>query len=379
MTPTLSLCMALMERPSITPSDAGCNALLMSRLEALGFRIESMPFGDVQNFWARKGTEGPVFAFAGHTDVVPTGPETEWNSAPFTPSVREGLLFGRGAADMKGSIAAMVIACERFLASGTPFTGSLAFLITSDEEGVAINGTRKVIEVLEARQEKIDYCIVGEPSSSKQLGDVIKIGRRGSLHGFLTVHGIQGHVAYPHLARNPIHTALLPLHALAEEVWDNGNAAFPPTSFQISNVHSGTGADNVIPGTLQAKFNFRFSTELDEATIRARTHAILDAYPLDYTLEWQLSGNPFLTARGTLIDVVQESIRQVVGIETECSTSGGTSDGRFIAPTGAQLLELGPCNATIHKVNEHVSLAELETLTDLYEDVLRRVFAPTTA
>ncbi len=379
MTPTLSLCMALMERPSITPSDAGCNALLMSRLEALGFRIESMPFGDVQNFWARKGTEGPVFAFAGHTDVVPTGPETEWKSAPFMPSVREGLLFGRGAADMKGSIAAMVIACERFLASGTPFTGSLAFLITSDEEGVAINGTRKVIEVLEAREEKIDYCIVGEPSSSKQLGDVIKIGRRGSLHGFLTVHGIQGHVAYPHLARNPIHTALLPLHALAEEVWDNGNAAFPPTSFQISNVHSGTGADNVIPGTLQAKFNFRFSTELDEATIRARTHAILDAYPLDYTLEWQLSGNPFLTARGTLIDVVQESIRQVVGIETECSTSGGTSDGRFIAPTGAQLLELGPCNATIHKVNEHVSLAELETLTDLYEDVLRRVFAPTTA
>ncbi|MCP5358095.1 MAG: succinyl-diaminopimelate desuccinylase [Pseudomonadales bacterium] len=373
MTSTLSLAMALMEKPSVTPDDAGCHQLLTERLQAMGFVVESMPFGNVSNLWARRGKAGPLFVFAGHTDVVPAGPREDWLCDPFTPTVRDGMLYGRGAADMKGSIAAMVVACEQFLASNDAFTGSIGFLITSDEEGVALDGTRRVMEVLEGRGEKIDYCIVGEPSSSKTLGDVIKIGRRGSLHGLLTVHGVQGHVAYPHLASNPIHKAMAPLHALASETWDEGNEAFPPTSFQISNISSGTGADNVIPGTLHARFNFRFSTELTQEEIQRRTEAILDDFELEYTLEWQLSGNPFLTQPGTLINVVSESIRHVNGVETECSTSGGTSDGRFIAPTGAQLLELGPCNATIHKVNEHVSIADLDTLTRVYEDVLARL------
>ncbi|MCB1648095.1 MAG: succinyl-diaminopimelate desuccinylase [Pseudomonadales bacterium] len=373
MTPTLSLAMALMEKPSVTPDDAGCQPLLAQRLQALGFVIEPMPFGDVSNLWARLGNEEPVFVFAGHTDVVPPGQAQDWLSEPFAPVVRDGMLYGRGAADMKGSIAAMVVACERFLASGEPFQGSIAFLITSDEEGVAADGTRRVMEVLESRGEKIHYCIVGEPSSSDTLGDVIKIGRRGSLHGLLTVHGVQGHVAYPHLASNPIHKAMAPLHALASETWDEGNEAFPPTSFQISNISSGTGADNVIPGTLHARFNFRFSTELTQEEIQQRTQAILDDFELEYSLEWQLSGNPFLTRSGTLIDAVKQSIRHICGVETECSTSGGTSDGRFIAPSGAQLLELGPCNATIHKVNEHVSIDDLETLTRLYEDVMTRL------
>lgn len=373
MTSTLSLCMALIEKASVTPDDAGCNQLLMDRLQGLGFKIETLPFGEVNNFWARLGNKGPVFAFAGHTDVVPTGPVEDWLFDPFTPTVRDGVLYGRGTADMKGSIAAMVTACERFLAADKPFEGSIAFLITSDEEGSAINGTRKVIEVLEARDEKIDYCIVGEPSSSKELGDVIKIGRRGSLHGKLKVHGVQGHVAYPHLASNPIHKAMLPLHELIKETWDEGNQDFPPTTLQVSNIHSGTGTDNVIPGTLDAQFNFRFSTQLTEAEIRSRTEAILDAHELEYTLDWQLSGNPFLTSRGPLIDVVSQSIKHINGVETQCSTTGGTSDGRFIAPTGAQLLELGPCNATIHKVNENVKISELDELTRIYEDVLIRL------
>jgi succinyl-diaminopimelate desuccinylase len=274
---------------------------------------------------------------------------------------------------MKGSIAAMVTACERFIADDTPIEGSIAFLITSDEEGSAINGTRKVIEVLEQRNEKIDYCIVGEPSSTKELGDVIKIGRRGSLHGMLTVHGVQGHVAYPHLASNPIHKAMLPLNDLAIEVWDHGNEAFPPTSFQISNIQAGTGADNVIPSVLQVKFNFRFSTELTQADIRERTEAILDSHELEYSLEWELSGNPFLTPRGSLIDTVRASIKHVNGVDAECSTTGGTSDGRFIAPTGAQLLELGPCNATIHKVNENVKVSDLDELSLIYEEILKRL------
>lgn len=373
MTSTLSLAMALMEKPSVTPADAGCQQLLAQRLQALGFVIEPMPFGDVSNLWARLGNEGPLFVFAGHTDVVPPGQPEDWLSEPFAPAVRDGMLYGRGAADMKGSIAAMVVACEQFLASGEPFKGSIAFLITSDEEGSAVDGTRRVMEVLESRGEKIDYCIVGEPSSSNTLGDVIKIGRRGSLHGLLTVHGVQGHVAYPHLASNPIHKAMAPLHALASEKWDEGNEAFPPTSFQISNINSGTGADNVIPGTLRARFNFRFSTELTQEEIQQRTQAILDDFELEYSLEWQLSGNPFLTRSGTLIDAVKQSIHHISGVETECSTSGGTSDGRFIAPSGAQLLELGPCNATIHKVNEHVSIADLDTLTRIYEDVMTRL------
>lgn len=373
MTSTLSLCMALIEKASVTPDDAGCNQLLMDRLQGLGFKIETLPFGEVNNFWARLGDKGPVFAFAGHTDVVPTGPVEDWLFDPFTPTVRDGVLYGRGTADMKGSIAAMVTACERFLAEDQAFDGSIAFLITSDEEGSAINGTRKVIEVLEARDEKIDYCIVGEPSSSKELGDVIKIGRRGSLHGKLKVHGVQGHVAYPHLASNPIHKAMLPLHELIRETWDEGNEDFPPTTLQVSNIHSGTGTDNVIPGALDAQFNFRFSTQLTESQIRSRTEAILDAHELEYTLDWQLSGNPFLTSRGTLIDVVSQSIKHINGVETQCSTTGGTSDGRFIAPTGAQLLELGPCNATIHKVNENVKISELDELTRIYEDILKRL------
>ena len=373
MSPTLALTKALIERASVTPSDGGCHALLAERLEAMGFVVESLPFGDVQNFWARLGTQGPLFAFAGHTDVVPPGPSEHWDSDPFAPQVRDGILYGRGAADMKGSIAAMITACERLVASDRPLRGSIAFLITSDEEGSAVNGTVKVVEVLEKRQEKIQYCIVGEPSSTAQVGDVIKIGRRGSLHGRLTVHGIQGHVAYPHLARNPIHRAMAPLDALCRERWDEGNESFPPTSFQISNIHAGKGTDNVIPGELDVAFNFRYSTALSEETIKARTKAILDANGLEYSLAWHLSGKPFLTQRGTLIDIVAASIKAVTGIDTECSTTGGTSDGRFIAPTGAQLLELGPCNATIHKVNENVRVADLDALSRIYEDVLTRL------
>ncbi len=373
MSPTLALTISLIEKASVTPSDAGCHQLLAQRLEAMGFVVESLPFGDVQNFWARLGTQEPVFAFAGHTDVVPPGPLEHWTSNPFAPEVRDGLLYGRGAADMKGSIAAMVTACERFLASGRKPHGSIAFLITSDEEGSAVNGTVKVMEVLEQRQEKIHYCIVGEPSSTSQTGDVIKIGRRGSLHGRLTVHGIQGHVAYPHLARNPIHRAMAPLDALCREVWDEGNESFPPTSFQISNIHAGKGTDNVIPGELEVAFNFRYSTALTEEAIKTRTTAILDSFGLEYSLTWHLSGRPFLTRRGAFIDLVSASIRQVTGLETECSTTGGTSDGRFIAPTGTQLVELGPCNATIHKVDENVRAADLDALSSIYEDVLVRL------
>ena len=365
--------MALIEKPSVTPDDAGCTQLLIDRLTALGFSIEIMPFGDVTNLWARLGTQSPVFAFAGHTDVVPAGQLEHWSSPPFEPSIRDGFVYGRGTADMKGSIAAMVTACERFLASDKPLHGSIAFLLTSDEEGSAVNGTRKVVEVLEQRKEKIDYCIVGEPSSDKRVGDTIKTGRRGSLHGKLRVHGIQGHVAYPHLAENPIHNAMLPLAALCREVWDVGNASFPPTSFQISNIHAGTGTENVIPGDLDVTFNFRFSTALTQEVIQTRTEAILDAHNLRYSLQWQLSGNPFLTEKGRLIDVAADSIREVNGVTTMTSTSGGTSDGRFIAPTGAQLIELGPCNATIHKVNEQVKVSDLDELSLIYEKILLRL------
>jgi succinyl-diaminopimelate desuccinylase len=373
MSPTLALTISLIEKASVTPSDGGCHQLLARRLEAMGFVVESLPFGDVQNFWARLGSEGPVFAFAGHTDVVPPGPLEHWSSDPFAPQVRDGFLYGRGAADMKGSIAAMVTACERFLAKGRTPRGSIAFLITSDEEGSAVNGTVKVMEVLEQRQEKIHYCIVGEPSSTNRTGDVIKVGRRGSLHGRLTVHGIQGHVAYPHLARNPIHRAMAPLDDLCREIWDTGNEAFPPTSFQISNIHAGKGTDNVIPGELDVAFNFRYSTALTEDDIKTRTTAILDRFGLEYSLTWHLSGKPFLTRRGAFIDLVTASIKQVTGLDTECSTTGGTSDGRFIAPTGAQLVELGPCNATIHKVDENVRVADLDALSSIYEDVLERL------
>ncbi|HCT42005.1 MAG TPA: succinyl-diaminopimelate desuccinylase [Moraxellaceae bacterium] len=370
LSPTLDLTLALMREPSVTPFDANCQTLMIERLEKIGFRVERLRFGDVDNFWARRGDTAPVLAFAGHTDVVPTGPVENWNVQPFAPEIRDGMLIGRGAADMKGSLAAMVVACERFVAENPDHKGSIAFLITSDEEGVAINGTVKVVEHLEARNEKITWALVGEPSSSKQLGDVIKNGRRGSLNGILTVIGTQGHVAYPHLADNPIHRAAPALAKLTAEVWDHGNEFFPSTSFQISNISAGTGANNVIPGEMKVVFNFRFSTEVTEAQLRERTEAILKKHGLLYKLDWSLSGHPFLTARGAMVEAAVESIRECCGIETELSTSGGTSDGRFIAPTGAQVLELGPLNATIHKVNEEVRAADLDTLTTVYERIL---------
>jgi succinyl-diaminopimelate desuccinylase len=375
LSPTLDLTIALMREPSVTPFDANCQTLMIERLEKIGFRVERLRFGDVDNFWARRGNSGPVLAFAGHTDVVPTGPVENWSVQPFAPEIRDGMLIGRGAADMKGSLAAMVVACERFVAAHPQHKGSIAFLITSDEEGVAVDGTVKVVAHLEARGEKMTWALVGEPSSSKQLGDVIKNGRRGSLNGILTVLGTQGHVAYPQLADNPIHRAAPALAELAAEVWDNGNAFFPATSFQVSNISAGTGANNVIPGEMKVVFNFRFSTEVTEAQLRERTEAILKKHGLRYTLDWSLSGQPFLTAKGELVAAAVESIREVCGIETELSTSGGTSDGRFIAPTGAQVLELGPLNATIHKVNEEVRAADLDTLTDIYEGILVKLLA----
>lgn len=375
LSPTLALTLDLIREPSVTPYDADCQTLMIRRLEAIGFRVERLRFGDVDNFWARRGSDGPVFCFAGHTDVVPTGPVERWSVPPFEPAISDGMLTGRGAADMKGSLAAMVVACERFVAAHADHRGSIAFLITSDEEGVAVDGTVRVVETLEARNEKITWCLVGEPSSTTRLGDVIKNGRRGSLGGILTVIGRQGHVAYPHLADNPIHRAMPALAELAAEHWDNGNDFFPATSFQISNITAGTGANNVIPGELQVVFNFRFSTELTEAVLRERTEAILGKHGLNYRLDWKLSGHPFLTARGELVDAAVAAIRDVTGHDTELSTSGGTSDGRFIAPTGAQVLELGPINKTIHQINECVSVADLDTLTDCYEGILVRLLA----
>lgn len=375
LSPTLELAIDLINRASVTPEDAGCQAVMTSRLEQVGFSIEQMPFAEVSNFWARKGTSGPVFCFAGHTDVVPTGPVEQWEHPPFQSTIKDDMLCGRGAADMKGSLAAFVTAAERFVTAHPNHKGSIALLITSDEEGPYVNGTTRVIDTLEARNEKIDWCIVGEPSSTKVVGDIIKNGRRGSLSGHLVVKGVQGHVAYPHLVKNPIHMAAPALAALSTEVWDEGNEFFPPTSFQISNLHSGTGATNVVPGDIDVQFNFRFSTELTAEAIQQRTEAILDGFELDYDLNWSLSGNPFITPVGDLVDACQKSIANITGIETELSTSGGTSDGRFIAPTGAQVVELGPINATIHQINERVSAADLDTLSSLYEDILIRLLA----
>ena len=372
-TPTIELAKELISKNSVTPEDAGCQALICERLEKLGFVIETLQFEDVLNFWARRGTEGPVLAFAGHTDVVPTGPVENWDYPPFEPTIIGDMLYGRGAADMKGSIAAFVTACERFIEDNPSHTGSIAFLITSDEEGPAKNGTVKVVETLEARGEKIDWCLIGEPSSTKTLGDVIKNGRRGSLHGDLIVKGTQGHVAYPHLAENPVHTAIPALLDLSTEVWDEGNEFFPATSFQITNLKAGTGATNVIPGEKEIIFNSLFSTELTVDMIKERVHAILDKHNFNYELEWNLSGLPFLTAAGPLVDASVAAIRDVTGVDTELSTSGGTSDGRFIAPTGTQVLELGPLNATIHKVNECVSVSDLDTLSTIYEGILERL------
>ena len=375
MSDTLALAKDLIARASVTPEDAGCQETMIRRLEAIGFRAERLRFGEVDNFWARRGDQGPLLAFAGHTDVVPTGPRERWQSDPFTPTERDGLLYGRGAADMKGSLAAMVTACERFVAAHPDHQGSIAFLVTSDEEGPSVDGTVKVVEWLEARNEKIDWCLVGEPSSNQELGDVIKNGRRGSLGGKLRVLGKQGHVAYPHLADNPVHRLAPALADLCAIEWDAGNAHFPPTSLQISNIHAGTGADNVIPGEVEVWFNLRFSTEQTEAGIRARIEQLLDRHGLRYELQWKLSGNPFLTPVGELVEAVRASIREVCGIDTELSTSGGTSDGRFIAPTGAQVVELGPLNATIHQIDECVACADLDRLSSIYEGMLVRLLA----
>lgn len=372
---TLQLTLDLIKCQSVTPEDDGCQDLMIKRLEAIGFKCQHLRFDDVQNFWAIRGDDGPILCFAGHTDVVPTGPLEKWNVHPFQPEIRDGMVYGRGAADMKGSLAAMVIACEQFVAEHPKHNGRIAFLITSDEEGIAINGTIKVVEWLESHNEKITWCIVGEPSSSEQVGDVIKNGRRGSLGCKLTVKGVQGHVAYPHLAKNPIHLAMPALTDLCNEVWDNGNDFFPATSFQISNINGGTGATNVIPGELDVIFNFRFSTEVTEQQLRERTEKILDSHKLNYDIDWSLSGQPFLTAKGELVKAMQDSIRDITGRETELSTAGGTSDGRFIAPTGAQVVELGPVNATIHKLNECIKAEDLNQLTLIYQNILQRLLA----
>ena len=373
MEKTLELCCELIRRASVTPEDAGCQALMMQHLQPLGFTCTKLPFGEVSNFWAERGSGGPILVFAGHTDVVPTGPAGQWDSPPFEPTLRDGALFGRGAADMKGSLAAMLVACDDFVAQHPDHPGRIGFLITSDEEGPAADGTVRVLEYLQQNGQAIDWCLVGEPSSTNALGDVIKNGRRGSLGAVLTVKGVQGHIAYPHLADNPIHRALPALHALACEVWDTGNEFFPPTSMQVSNINGGTGATNVIPGTVEIQFNFRFSTEVTDEHLRHRTEAMLQAHQLDYDIQWHLSGQPFLTASGALVDATVASIRAVAGLDTELSTAGGTSDGRFIAPTGAQVVELGPINATIHKLNEQVLAADLPRLAAIYKGILERL------
>ncbi|MBE0507778.1 MAG: succinyl-diaminopimelate desuccinylase [Marinospirillum sp.] len=376
LSPTLKLAFELLQRPSVTPDDAACLELIGARLAPLGFKLEHLRCGEVDNLWARRGESSPLFCFAGHTDVVPPGPLQRWKTPPFEPSIdAEGYLRARGAADMKGSIAAMLIAVENFVQNHPDHPGSLAFLLTSDEEGPAVNGTIKVVEHLEARQEKIDWCLVGEPSSSSKVGDVIKNGRRGSLGARLLVKGKQGHVAYPHLADNPVHKAAAALAELAAEVWDEGNEFFPATSFQISNIHAGTGATNVVPGELEVLFNFRFSTELTAEQLQQRTQALLDRHGLNYEIQWTLSGLPFLTAAGALVEAADRAIYKVTGQKTQLSTSGGTSDGRFIAPTGAQVVELGPVNATIHQVNERVLAEDLNQLSEIYEELLQELFS----
>ncbi|OYY73358.1 MAG: succinyl-diaminopimelate desuccinylase [Gammaproteobacteria bacterium 28-57-27] len=371
MSDVLKLASELISRRSLTPDDAGCQALLAERLEKHGFTLEWMPHGGVLNLWARRGTRPPLLCFAGHTDVVPTGAESAWTSPPFIPTVKDGVLYGRGAADMKGGLAAMTVAAERFVHAHPDHEGSIAFLLTSDEEGVAVNGTVKVIETLEKRGDKIHYAIVGEPSSRTVLGDEFKIGRRGSLTGRLKVHGVQGHVAYPHLADNPVHRTAPALTELVSTEWDKGNAHFPPSSLQIANINAGTGANNVIPGELSVEFNIRFNTEWTVERLQACISAIFERHKLNYTLDWNLSGLPFLTrSDGALVDAVQIAIRDVLGVETKPSTSGGTSDARFIAPTGSEVIELGPLNATIHKVNECVGVEDLDRLAAVYERIL---------
>lgn len=375
LSPTLELAIDLLSRPSVTPVDEGCQALMIDRLKAIGFDIHKLDFDDIENFWAVRGDSGPLLAFAGHTDVVPTGPVDQWQQPPFEPIIKDGMLLARGAADMKGSLAAMVTACEIFVEEHPNHSGRIGFLITADEEGPAINGTVKVVEWLQQQGETLDWCIVGEPSSTNTVGDVIKNGRRGSLGAKLSVKGIQGHVAYPHLARNPIHQLSPALDELAKETWDRGNDFFPATSFQVSNINGGTGATNVIPGDVEVIFNFRFSTELTETDLRQRTEAILDKHGLEYDLQWNLSGQPFLTSEGRLIEATVAAIKAETGTDTELSTAGGTSDGRFIAPMGTQVVELGPVNATIHKIDECVKAEDLNTLHKIYAGILERLFA----
>ena len=372
-TATLALTKQLIAEPSVTPDDKHCQTLLAERLQAIGFTIEAFHFGQTKNIWARKGTTEPVLCFAGHTDVVPSGPVEKWTSPPFEPTEREGKLYGRGAADMKTSIAAFVTACERFVAQHPQHQGSIALLITSDEEGDAHDGTTKVVDALQARDEKIDYCIVGEPTAVNQLGDTIKNGRRGSLSGNLVIKGKQGHIAYPHLAKNPTHLFAPALAELVAMEWDQGNDYFPPTGFQISNIHAGTGATNVIPSTLTVQFNFRFSTESTESSLKQRVHAVLNQHGWDYDLTWSLSGQPFLTEARRLTEVAQQAIAEVCGVEAELSTSGGTSDGRFIKAIARELIELGPVNASIHQIDEHIELVAIPQLSAIYEAMLKRL------
>jgi len=375
MSATLELTRQLITRASVSPSDGGCQALLIERLQAIGFRVEDLGFGPVTNFWATRGGEGPVFCFAGHTDVVPTGPLEDWRSDPFVPVIKAGMLYGRGAADMKSGLAAMVTATEAFVREHPAHRGSIAFLITSDEEGPSVDGTRRVVEVLQARGQKIDWCLIGEPSSDRQLGDTIKIGRRGSLSGRLTVHGIQGHIAYPQTADNPIHALAPALAELTSRTWDQGNAHFQPTSFQVSNLSAGTGAPNVIPGELKARFNIRFSTEQTVESLKATVEALLKRHQVNYTLDWFISGYPFLTAPGELSDAAVRAVREQLQLTPALSTSGGTSDGRFIAPMGAQVIELGVVNDTIHKVNECVRVEDIDRLQALYRRTLELLLA----
>lgn len=373
--PTIALAQELIRRTSITPEDAGCQQYIAERLARLGFNNEHMPHQEVLNLWSRRGTDGPVLVFAGHTDVVPTGPAERWQCPPFAAEIRDGKLYGRGAADMKGSIAAFIVAVENFLQKNPNPKGSIALLLTSDEEGPAVEGTVRVVEALQARNEKIDYCIVGEPTCEKTVGDTIKNGRRGSLSGTLQVQGVQGHIAYPHLAKNPIHLLAPALAELASTVWDQGNEFFPPTTWQVSNIRGGTGATNVIPGTVETLFNFRFSTASTEEGLKARVHEILDRHGLHYQLQWELSGEPYLTGSGALVDVMREAVAEVCGVTPELSTSGGTSDGRFIAKHCPEVVEFGPLNATIHKIDEHVGVNDLELLSLVYEKALEKLFA----
>jgi succinyl-diaminopimelate desuccinylase len=371
----LELAKELIARKSVTPEDAGCQALLARRLERSGFRCEPMNFGEVSNLWARRGSGRPVVCFAGHTDVVPTGPLAQWHSDPFVPTIRDGKLFGRGAADMKSSIAAFVVATEMFLKERPSHPGSIALLITSDEEGPALDGTVRVVEALKARHEAIDFCVVGEPGSVQRLGDTLKIGRRGSLSGRLVVRGVQGHVAYPDLVKNPVHLLAPALAELVRTQWDRGNERFPPTSFQVSNVHAGTGAGNVVPGSVEVDFNFRFGTESSDTALRQRVEAVLKQHGLDYTIEWTLGAKPFLSRRGRLADIVIEAGRRHTGCAAELSTTGGTSDARFIVDICPEVIELGPSNASIHRLDEHIALDELETLPLIYLDTLRALLA----